>query len=406
MQRITKFFTLMTPDFNDYLQKRDLAGYLKALWKNANNGDIGSLHALLYLAIRCSEGSDAMQFMKQLCDQKDKFGTFLTDLIVEQSQKLPKEDQEDDDKLLAMFKVWYAMALSAFPKHPDYEEIWGRNHNDLLRAYLNGIGENDEDEVPDATGVVADPSVEVPADQLRDWQLYYTRSDASSTLMGIYQGAIPYAKQGHPFAMFVVGYLLMSGIRTAYSSPSVEYLKPNRDAALPWLEKAAEAGIQEAYDCVIRIYYGRANEGGEEERAEAQRKADEWIDRGAALNDEASVEKLFKRYEEAQEWEKAFPLLVRLANEFNSHEHRLELAKWYREGKGCEKDDKQALEQVEYVYNHSSASPYSSDYDDSAELLYDYLMEGIGCEKDVDRAIAIRRKLKDDWDYLEEVLSR
>ena len=396
----------MTPDFQDYLQKSDIAGYMKALWKNAKDNDLGALHALLYLAVQCQDGDTIMMCVKALYELNDVFSGFLTDFVFAQAEKLPKEEQEDDDKLISLFKVSYPFAEKQYPNHPNYVEIYGRNHNDLLRAYLNDIGKEEDDEIPDATGVVADPSVEVPADQLRNWQLYYTRSDASSTLMGIYQGAIPYAKQGHPFAMFVVGYLLMSGIRTAYSSPSVEYLKPNRDAALPWLEKAAEAGIQEAYDCVIRIYYGRANEGSEEERAEAQRKADEWIDRGAALNDEASVEKLFKRYEEAQEWEKAFPLLVRLANEFNSHEHRLELAKWYREGKGCEKDDKKAFEQVEYVYNHSSASPYSSDYDDSAELLYDYLMEGIGCEKDVDRAIAIRRKLKDDWDDLDEVLSR
>ena len=396
----------MTPDFNDYLQKSDIAGYLKALWKNANNGDIGSLHALLYLAIRCSEGTDAMQFMQQLCDQGDKFGTFLTDLIIEESKKLPKEDQEDDDKLLAMFKVWYAMALSAFPKHPDYEQIWGKNHNDLLRAYLNGIGKNEEDNVPDATGVVADPSIAVPEEDLDFWKRYYTRTDASSTMMTIYEGAIPYAKQGHPFAMFIVGFVLRRGVSTSYSSPSVVYLEPHPDEALPWLEKAAEAGIREAYDLVIGLYEGRAQRGSEEEKAEARRKADEWIDRGAGLNDKASVIRLFDSYVESQEWDKAFALLVRLANEFDSREHRFELAKWYREGKGCEKDDKKAFEQIEYVYNHSSASPYSSDYDDSAEMLYDYLMEGIGCEKDVDRAIAIRRKLKEDWDYLEEVLSR
>lgn len=396
----------MTPVFADYLQKCDIAGYMKAVWKNARENDLGSLHALFYLAIQCADGETIMFCLKALNELGDEFTDCLYELVYAQMEKMPQEDQEDDDKLIGLFKMAYPFAEKQFPNHPNYVEIYGKNHNDLLRAYMNGIGKDEDESVPDATGVVANPNVEVPEEELDYWKRYHTRSDASSTLMGIYQGAIPYAKQGHPFAMFVVGYLLMSGIRTAYSSPSVEYLKPNRDAALPWLEKAAEAGIQEAYDCVIRIYYGRANEGSEEERAEAQRKADEWIDRGAALNDEASMEKLFKRYEEAQEWEKAFPLLVRLANEFNSHEHRLELAKWYREGIGCEKDDKKSFEQVEYVYNHSSASPYSSDYDDSAELLYDYLMEGIGCEKDVDRAIAIRRKLKDDWDYLEEVLSR
>ena len=397
----------MTPVFADYLQKSDLAGYLKALWKNADKGDVGSLHALLYLALNCSEGQDCLKFIEQLCDQNDEFGIYYSELIFQEANSWSKEDQEDNDKIMSMMKSEYMMATAHFPKHPNYVGIYGRNHNDLLRAYLNGVGKNDEEDlVPDATGVVADPSVEVPEDELDFWKRYYTRTDASSSMMNIYTSAIPYAEQGHPFAMFIVGYVLKSGIRTSYSSPQIVYLEPHPDEALPWLEKAAEAGIQEAYDYIVRIYQNRADKGTDEQKAENRRKADEWIDKGAGLNDEASVTRLFDRYKKAEEWEKAFPLLVRLAEEFHSREHHLELADWYLKGKGCEKDEKKSFEAVEYVYNNSSASPYSSVYDDAAELLHDYLLEGIGCEIDVDRAIAIRRRLKEDWDYLEDILSR
>ena len=396
----------MTPVFADYLQKNDIAGYMKALWKNANEGDIGSLHALLYLAVRCSEGQDILTFLDELTDREDPFSVYYSEEVFQTANSWPEKDQEDDDKIVAMMKTEYVQAQAHFPDHPDYEQIYGRNHNDILRAYLNGVGKNADDEAPSAVGVKANQNAEVPEDELDNWKRYYTRSDASSSLMTIYTGAIPYAKQGHPFAMFIVGYMLFNGIRTSYSSPSVVYLETNRKAALPWLEKAAVAGIHEAYQYIIEAYQSLAYHGPESEKAANLHKAEVWMNKGAEINDQSCIHKLFAQYKKEEQWEKAFPLLLRLADEFKSNECKLELAKWCAEGKGCEKDEKKAFEEVEYVYNHSSASPYSSDYDDSAEMLYEYLMNGIGCEEDVDRAISIRHKLKEDWDYLEDVLSR
>lgn len=386
----------MTPNFKDYLQKSDIAGYMKALWKNARENDLGSLHALLYLAVQCKDPDTIMMCIKALCDLDDEFATFLTDFVFAQAEKLPKEEQEDDDKLIDLFKVSYPFAEKQFPDHPNYVEIYGRNHNDLLRAYLNDIGKEEEEELPDATGVVANPNVEVPADLLDDWKRYYTRTDASSTQMAIYQAAIPYAKQGHPFSMFLVGSRLYKGIRTSYSTPSVVYLEPNTEAALPWLVKAAEAGVEEAYKYLLQIYTDLKD----------QAKLDEWIEKGVALNIEASIRMLFEKYEKAEEWDKAFPLLIKLTTEFHDRTLRLELAKWYREGKGCPKDDKKAFEQVEYVYKHSSVTPYDDDHDNAAEELARYYDYGIGCEKDEDKAADIRHQLKSDWDDLEEVLTR
>ena len=160
--------------------------------------------------------------------------------------------------------------------------------------------------------------------------------------------------------------------------------------------KAAEAGVEEAYKYLLQIYTDLKD----------QAKLDEWIEKGVALNIEASVRMLFEKYEKAEEWDKAFPLLVKLTTEFHDRTLRLELAKWYREGKGCPKDDKKAFEQVEYVYKHSSVTPYDDDHDNAAEELARYYDYGIGCEKDEEKAADIRHQLKSDWDDLEEVLTR
>ena len=386
----------MTPVFADYLQKSDIAGYMKAVWKNARENDLGSLHALFYLAIQCADGETIMFCLKALNELGDEFTDCLYELVYAQMEKMPQEDQEDDDKLIGLFKMAYPFAEKQFPNHPNYVEIYGKNHNDLLRAYMNGIGKDEDESVPDATGVVANPNVEVPEEELDYWKRYHTRSDASSSLKSIYDSARPYAQQGHPFAMFIVGKMLYKGIRTSYSSPSVVYLEPNTEAALPWHEKAAEAGVEEAYKYILQIYTELDN----------QSKLDEWIEKGVALNIEASVSSLFTQYEQAGEWDKAFPLLLKLTTMFHDRKLRLKLAKWYREGKGCERDDRKAFEQVEYVYKHSSVTPYDDDHDNAAHELARYYEEGIGCEKDEDKAADIRYQLKSDWDDLDEVLSR
>lgn len=73
---------------------------------------------------------------------------------------------------------------------------------------------------------------------------------------------------------------------------------------------------------------------------------------------------------------------------------------------GCEKDERKAFELVEYVYTHSSVSPYDSSQEDSAEKLAHYLRNGIGCAVDYERASDIISGLDDDNDRMMELLSR
>ena len=80
--------------------------------------------------------------------------------------------------------------------------------------------------------------------------------------------------------------------------------------------------------------------------------------------------------------------------------------RWCEEGRGCEKNEKKAFELAEYVWSHSSASPYDSSQEDSVDLLCRYLRNGIGCEPDDERAGRIYRDFRDDEDRMYELLTR
>lgn len=103
---------------------------------------------------------------------------------------------------------------------------------------------------------------------------------------------------------------------------------------------------------------------------------------------------------------KAFEILVQLADAWHTHEYLLELADWYEHGRGCEKDEKKAFELVEYVYNHSCVSPYDRSQEDAASALRYYLINGIGCEKDPERAQRISYDFNDSNDRMWEMLTR
>jgi len=242
-------------------------------------------------------------------------------------------------------------------------------------------------QTPVATDVVVNPSVVVPEEVSRSWSSY-CHSDAITACQEIYRTALLYAKQGHPRAMFLIGYLLRFGVKR--NNKGEYHVKPDSKAALPWLVKAYEGGEKEAYNHVLEIYSALAGPKGEGLTYESQLNA--WLELGLEKNEEQAYRRLFYRHNEAQEWTKAFPLLVKLADFFGENQSRLELAKWYEEGKGCEKNPKKAFELAEYVYKHSSsATPYAADPDEAAELLERYLYDGIGCEVDHERTAEIRR---------------
>ena len=63
----------MTPVFKDYLNRNDINGYLTALHQGADNGDVGSLRILLYLAVMVSEVEDAVDYVTKLMDLDDDY---------------------------------------------------------------------------------------------------------------------------------------------------------------------------------------------------------------------------------------------------------------------------------------------------------------------------------------------
>ena len=67
----------MTPDFKDYLAKSDIHGYLSTLHAEADKGDVGSLHVLLYLAIMDSEVEDAVSYVDKLLEAGDEYAADL-----------------------------------------------------------------------------------------------------------------------------------------------------------------------------------------------------------------------------------------------------------------------------------------------------------------------------------------
>jgi len=117
------------------------------------------------------------------------------------------------------------------------------------------------------------------------------------------------------------------------------------------------------------------------------------------------LETKYFRLKEKDEKE-AFAILVQLADKWPTYSYQVELADWYEHGRGTEKDEKKAFELVQYVYNHSSVSPYDRSQEDAAYALAYYLRNGIGCEKDPERATRIMQNLNDANDRLYEMLTR
>ncbi len=391
----------MTPVFEDYLKKNDLSGYMKALWQGYAEGDKESLHALLYLAVQTSNAEDALDIAEKLLDVDQDYVILFDKHLKEEMGKLSEEEQNDETTVCNAVKMAYLttdMALRS--KEESYFYRFGEAQNTLFRGYINDAGKPQ----PEAKLPTEDPQeepVEVPEDTLDYWKSYLSRTDAATTQNSIYQSAIPYAEKGHPYAMYIVGFMLYYGIKTKYSSPSMVYLEPDNEKALPWLQRAADKDIPNACWLTYYIYMMRFRKT---KQAEDEQLALSYLDKGAALGNSNCIEELQKIAEEHGEDRKAFEHLKKLAETDRSA--KLKLAKYYEQGKGCEKDLKKAFELVEYVYNHSSATPYNSDWEDSAEMLADYYYEGIGCEKNVDKYFEIKQKLREDNEYLDYIMSK
>lgn len=383
------------PVYENYAAKGDLTGYMTALWKGAAARDVECLQVLLYLAIKSHEPEDALDLIDLLLDAKDESIVPLCERlneIVQDAKNWPKEIYEDEQKYKSRLSVAFELALCG-PGTPD--SLFDDAEPELLRAYINNVGRQPIVEAPDKEITIRDI---VPEETKDYWRGLYHRNDCSSNQEAIYHEALDYAKQGDPYAMFIVGYLLKHGIRTKYSNPNVTILEADHEKAFPWLQRAADAGITEACWETASVLFGKENEADEA-------LGWEYMEKGAKKNDKDCLLSLFRRYE-GKDDTKAFRYLVRLADQYHTHEYKLKLAIWYETGRGCEKDEKKAFELAEYVWKNSSASPYDSSQEDSVDLLCRYLREGIGCEKDPERAGQIYRWYKDDEDRMWELLTK
>ena len=359
--------SFVTPVYEDYAAKSDISGYMAALWKGAAVRDIECLQVLIYLAVKAHEPKDALDLIDMLRETGD-------DAMTDISEKLCQIVQDE--------KKW-----------PD--NIFDAAEPALLRAYLNNVGRQSNPEAPNEEIPINNC---VPEETINYWRGLYRRDDCSSNQEAIYHDALSYAQKGAPFAMYIVGYLLKHGIRTKYSNPNVTILEADHDKAYPWLKRAADADIPEACWETASVLFDKKD-------PDSEALGWKYVEKGAEKNNKDCLLCLFRHYEDKDDV-KAFSYLVRLADQYHTHEYTLQLARWYEEGRGCEKNEKKAFELAEYVYKHSSASPYDSSHEDSVDLLCRYLKNGIGCKPDYERAIRIQREFKDDEDRMWELLTK
>ena len=359
--------SFVTPVYEDYAAKSDISGYMAALWKGAAVRDIECLQVLIYLAVKAHEPKDALDLIDMLRETGD-------DAMINISEKLCQIVQDE--------KEW-----------PD--SIFDAAEPTLLRAYLNNVGRQSNPEAPNEEIPINNC---VPEETINYWRGLYRRDDCSSNQEAIYHEALSYAQKGDPFAIYIVGYLLKHGIRTKYNNPNVTILEADHDKAYPWLKRAADADIPEAcWETASVLFYKKD--------PDSEALGWKYVEKGAEKNNKDCLLCLFRHYE-GKDDVKAFSYLVRLADLYHTHEYTLQLARWYEEGRGCEKNEKKAFELAEYVYKHSSSSPYDNSHEDSVDLLCRYLKNGIGCKPDYERALRIQREFKDDEDRMWELLTK
>jgi hypothetical protein len=391
-----------SPVFEEYLAKNDIAGYMTALWKGVPARDAESMRVLFYLSVKAEELDNALDILDMLLDMEDEYAVCFWHFMDIQHVMMEKAGTRDMDQYQAAFNLSLVLGDATYMDcYPNYKSLlhrFGDHETTLLRAYINNVGRIVEPKLPEEKEIEITPCA--PQDKKDYWKSLYRRSDCSSNQIGIYHDAMSYAEKGDPYAMFIVGYLLNRGIRTKYSNPNVTLLESDHEKALPWLKRAAEAGITEAcWETACALSNAWYVPMTVEDKMEEKIK---YIKMGAEKDDPDCLEWLYKYSKDEHE---QFNYLVRLADKYKTHEYTLELAKWYEEGKGCEKDEKKAFELAEYVYRHSSISPYDSSYEDAVSLLCRYLRDGIGCEPDPSRAADISSAYESEEDDMMELLS-
>ena len=348
--------------------------HARVIWRGVKHGDSECMRRYLYVAYNCQAEDEIDTVAGWLAEEGDERAKLYQQF---------RKNVPDSTPLAS-----YCMAFFDKEGSP-YAPVYGEMIYTLCRLHTNGVGFFEDDEPTEPEAVTDTPD----AEDVKYWYSLYNRSDCASNQIGIYRDALPYANGGNADAEYIVGYLLLHGIKTKYSSPNTVYLEPDKQKAKKWLLKAVAEGIVKAnrelsYTCE----YG----------------TEEWlgyIQKGAEQGEPECMERWQKWLHEHDEAQKAAGQCLKRVEQGSRHA-MLEMADYYLKGYGVEKNPEEAFRLVEYVYKNSSATPYDSLHDDAAELLQKFYAEGIGVEKDPDKAWQIYTDLKSDWDDLEDILSR
>lgn len=385
-----------SPIFEDYLAANDITGYMTALWKGVPARDAESMRVLFYLSIRDEELDNALSILDMLLDMRDEYALSFWYYMEPLYEKMMAEDTQDLKLLLQAFNSSLMQGDTTYQQqHPKYKSMFtrfGDAENSLLRAYTNNVGRQSE---PQASKEVQQGVFKncAPQEKKDYWRSLYRRSDCSSNQVSIYEEAKPYAEKGDPYAMYIVGYLLSHGIATKYSSPQIVFLPVDKDKALTWLKNATTAQVPQAFWEVGSICLDRS----------CKDEALDYIRQGAELGEKQCLKYLAQYIDDETA---KVQHLIELVEQYNDNKARLQLAEHYEKGIGCEINPQKAFELVEYVYNHSSVSPYDSSQENSANKLIGYLRSGFGCEKNPDRAGDISCSLEADNDRMWELLTK
>lgn len=391
-----------SPVFEDYLAKNDIAGYMTALWKGVAARDAESMRVLFYLSIRDEELDNALDLLDMLLEMDDEYALAFWYYCDPLYKEMEEAGSKDLHELQLAFESSLAQGDIKYRElYPDYQSLYDRFGDQeipMLRAYINNVGRQPES----SSETVKAFKDCAPQDKKDYWRSLYRRSDCSSNQIGIYHDAMSYADKGDPYAMYIVGYLLSHGIETKYDNPHIVLLPLDKDKALPWLINATKAGVRQAFWEVGSIYLDRSHRD-DEHKAELKEQAMRYIRQGAELGDYHCLDYMV-RYIDDDAAKVAH--LERIVEEHGDNKARLQLADHYENGLGCEVNPKRAFELVEYVYKHSSVSPYDSSQEDSAHKLAGYLRSGFGCEKDPEYAGKIISWLDDENDRMWELLTK
>lgn len=214
------------------------------------------------------------------------------------------------------------------------------------------------------------------------WENYHRKPDF---WYDCYETAVYYACQGDAYAKYVVGYLHLHGSYTSFTP--IEAVEP---AGLLWLKMAAEEGVAAAHYelyCHERKWFYIGKDYLEDSMKEHLRK-------GAELG-----------HEKCQYWMEHDPVDYfheceqKLAQNPYDDYAFLRLAECYTEGIGVKRDEKKAFELVETAYKQGHN-------DGPRERLISYYQRGIGTPRNMDAAMALQNEQDDEWERLDDCLSR